>query len=277
VVSESSTLGAADVATSFRSADGLHLAGSMRLPSPLTSVTVLVHGGGANRDEGGFFTRLATELASAGVASLRFDLRGHGDSEGTQEDLTLSGVVNDVRAAVEHARHLTGGAPVNVLGASFSGGICGFYAAQFPAEVRRLVLLNPLVNYKKRFIDDKPYWTDGRIDEAAARELTQHGFLAHSPTFKLGRPLLNEVFYLRPDDMLSSIVTPTLVVHGTGDTFVPVESSRAAVSRIAGEARLLEIDGAQHGFAAHDDPQYLDPRTVQWQAFVVRSVAEWLA
>jgi pimeloyl-ACP methyl ester carboxylesterase len=277
VTSVSKIPAATDEVTTFYSVDGLRLTGSILLPSASSSITVLVHGGGANRNEGGFFTRLAAGLAQAGVASLRFDLRGHGDSEGRQEDLTLSGVVNDIRAAVEHARHRTGDAPVNVLGASFSGGLCGFYAAQFPAEIRRLVLLNPLINYKKRFIDDKPYWTDGHIDLAAGRDLAEHGFLNHSPTFKLGRPLLNEVFYLRPDEALSSIVTPTLVVHGTGDTFVPVESSRAAVNRIAGDARLLEIEGAQHGFAAHEDPQYVDPRTVEWQAFVVHAVADWLA
>jgi hypothetical protein len=45
------------------------------------------------------------------------------------------------------------------------------------------------LNYKKRFIDDKPYWTDDHLDEAAAWELTQRGSLRHSPTFKLGRAL----------------------------------------------------------------------------------------
>jgi fermentation-respiration switch protein FrsA (DUF1100 family) len=88
--------------------------------------------------------------------------------------------------------------------------------------------------------------------------------------------LLNEVFHLRPDHAISEVTTPTLFVHGTRDTFVPVDSSRTYARLVRGEARLLEIDGAQQGFAVHDDPQYLDPQTGQWQAFVIRSVAEWL-
>ena len=32
----------------------------------------------------------------------------------------------------------------------------------------------------------------------------------------------------------------------------------------------MEIDGAQHGFAVHDDPQYLNPQSQEWQAFVIR-------
>jgi fermentation-respiration switch protein FrsA (DUF1100 family) len=137
--------------------------------------------------------------------------------------------------------------------------------------------LNPLIEYRRRFVDDKPYWHGGSIDEAAGRELAERGWLAHSPTFRLGRPLLNEVFYLRPDDAMADVLTPTLFVHGTGDTFVPVDSSRRYVAQVRAEARLLEIDAAQHGFAVHDDPQYQDPQTAVWQASVVQAVVGWLA
>jgi alpha-beta hydrolase superfamily lysophospholipase len=65
---------------------------------------VLVHGGGVTREEGGFFTRLAVGLGEAGVASLRFDLRGHGESEGRQEELTLATILNDIGAALAHVR-----------------------------------------------------------------------------------------------------------------------------------------------------------------------------
>lgn len=164
----------------FRSLDGLRLAGTYAAPMGRPgSVAVLVHGGGVTREEGGFFTRLAGGLAGAGIASLRFDLRGHGDSEGRQEDLTLSGVLNDIRAAVSHAADLAGAVPVHLLGASFGGGICGFYAAQYPGTLAKLVLINPLINYKKRFVDDKPYWIDDHIDDDAGRELLRDGFLPH--------------------------------------------------------------------------------------------------
>jgi pimeloyl-ACP methyl ester carboxylesterase len=263
--------------TTFRSLDGLRLCGTLVVPNQSASnAAVLVHGGGVNRDEGGFFTRLALGLSDAGLPSLRFDFRGHGESDGRQEDLTLSGVANDIRAAVAHVRETTAAESVNVIGASFAGGICAFYASRHADHVRRLVLFNPLLNYKKRFIEDKPYWHDDRISPEAAEELSEHGFVPHSPTFKLGRPLLNEVFYLRPNEELGKVVAPTLIVHGTRDTFVPVDSSRAAIAEIAGRAELIEVEGAQHGLAVPDDPQYLDPQTRKWQASVIQAVTGWL-
>ncbi len=263
-------------ATEFRSLDGLRLRGTLVVPSASRpNAAVLVHGGGVTREEGGFFTRLASGLASAGIASLRFDFRAHGESEGRQEDLTLAGVVNDIRSAVAHVRETTGSGPVHLIGASFGGGISAFFAATYPEQVQSLVLLNPLLNYKKRFVDDKSYWVNEQISEEAGRKLTEEGFIAHSPSFKLGRPLLNEIFYLRPHEAVRDIVAPTLVVHGTHDTFIPVESSRRYVQEIRGKAKLLEIEGAQHGFAIHDDPEYRDPQSQEWQAFVIQSVTDW--
>jgi len=270
--------GSASRQVEFRSLDGLRLRGTLAVPSsPRGPAVVLVHGGGVTREEGGFFARLAAGLAEAGFPSLRFDFRAHGDSEGQGEDLTIAGVANDIHAAVTHVREMTGSGPVSLIGASFGGGISAFFAARYPDQVRRVVLFNPLLDYRKRFIDDKPEWNGDQISEHAGQKLTAQGFLAHSPAFKLGRALLNEIFYLNPRKALSELTAPTLLVHGTRDTFVPVESSRAAVGQVTrAEARLIEIDGAQHGFAVHDDPLYREPQTQQWQASVIRSVTAWL-
>lgn len=260
----------------FRSLDGLVLKGTLvELPNA-AGVAVLVHGGGVNRDEGGFFGRLADGLAAVGISSLRFDFRAHGESEGRHEDLTLAGIANDIRAAVGVVEDGTRGEGINLIGTSFGGGIAAFYASCYPAQVRRLVLLNPLLNYKKRFIDDKPYWHDGFIDDEAGEQLRRQGYVSHSPAFKLGRPLLNEVFYVQPHMLLKSVTAPTLFVHGTRDTFIPVESSREYVRQVGGGGVLVEVDGAQHGFAVHEDPEYREPQTQAWQAHVIQSIAQWL-
>ena len=264
--------------TWFYSSDGLRLAGTITRPvSPGGAAAVLAHGGGVTREEGGFFARLAAGIAEAGIAVLRFDLRGHGDSEGRQEDLTICSVTNDIEAAIGHVRDQTGSGAAHLYGTSFSGGICAFFAAQHAGQLRSLTLANPLLDYKRRFIDEKPYWHDGRIDADAGRLLAEHGYLEHSPAFRLGRPLLNEVFRIDPRTALNTLAVPALFLHGTRDTFVPVESSRIAVAAMArAEARLVEIDGAQHGFAVHDDPGYEQAQTQQWQTSVISTVTGWM-
>ncbi|MFJ3882013.1 alpha/beta hydrolase [Streptomyces sp. NPDC090077] len=261
----------------FRSLDGTKLEGTVAAPSTVgaAGTAVLVHGAGVTREEGGFFRRLAEGLAAVGVQSLRFDLRAHGSSGGRPQDITIAGVANDIRAAGDHLRRETGAAgPPHVIAASFSGGAAALHAASRPQDVERLVLLNPRLDYRDRYVDSRPYFEHDYISATAAHDLNERGFTEKSP-FELGRALHNEVFHLDPDTYLKSVRAPVLLVHGTKDTFVPVESSRRYLPVFA-SAELLELDGAQHGFAVHDDPGYADPQTQIWQAQVIDRVSRFL-
>jgi uncharacterized protein len=158
----------------FETLDGLRLEGTLVAPGPPGRLAaVMVHGGGVTREEGGFFTRLAAGLADRGVTTLRYDLRGHGESEGIQQEATLSAHLNDIRAALETAETVTGAETLHLLGASSGGGLCAYYAAKRPEEIARLVLLNPQLNYKDRYIDQKPHWSNDRLAPDAARQLEQ--------------------------------------------------------------------------------------------------------
>ncbi len=261
----------------FRTLDGLQLAATLVTPNRQPEhAVVLVHGGGVTREEGGFFTRLAGGLGEAGLGSLRFDLRGHGESEGRQEELTLTTILNDIRVALDYVREATGARRLSLLGASFAGGVCAYYGARRSGEIDRLVLLNPQLDYKQRTIDSRPYWSDDRLEEEMARQLEQQGFIQFTPTLRHGRPILNEAFWFDVLAVLPEITAPTLVVHGSKDTFVPIEASRSAMGRFTVEHKLVEIEGAQHGFAVHDDPKYLNPQSQEWQAFVIRTVTDWI-
>lgn len=261
-----------------RTLDGLHLAATLVTPSESTvRAAVLVHGGGVTREEGGFFTRLTDGLAAAGVASLRFDLRGHGESEGRQEELTLVTILNDMRVALAYVREATGAEHVTLNGTSFTGGVAAYYAAHRPLEVSRLLLFNPQLDYKWRTIDSRPYWVNGSITEEAAQGLNERGAIQFTPTLVHGRAMLNEAFWFPAQEALGLVQAPTLIVHGTADTLVPFESSQNAVPRFTAPVQLVPVDGSQHGFAVHDDPQYLDPKSHEYQAFVIRTVADWLS
>jgi hypothetical protein len=37
----------------------------------------------------------------------------------------------------------------------------------------------------------------------------------------------------------------------------------------------MEVDGAQHGFAVHDDPAYVERQTQEWQQAVIDRTVRW--
>ncbi|MFJ1958420.1 dienelactone hydrolase family protein [Streptomyces microflavus] len=157
---------------------------------------------------------------------------------------------------------------MHVIAASFSGGAAALHAAHRPDDVAKLVLLNPRLDYKERYTTSRPGWSDDYLSREMALRLDEHGFTEKSP-FELNRALLNEVFYLDTPAILARVRAPVLMVHGTADTFVPVESSRRHRPMFGGPVELVEFDGAQHGFAVHDDPQYRHPQTQAWQREVI--------
>src|SRR5512134_3521918 len=56
---------------------------------------VMLHGFGSSRNEvGDLFTQQAAALAAEGIASLRIDFRGYGESTGDMADTTFEGMLD---------------------------------------------------------------------------------------------------------------------------------------------------------------------------------------
>ena len=72
--------------------DGLTLRGELLKPDvEKCPVAIIFHGLMANRgmDDSSMFSRIASALAKKGIASVRFDFDGHGESDGDFEDMTV--------------------------------------------------------------------------------------------------------------------------------------------------------------------------------------------
>ena len=266
----------------FRSMDGTALRGTLRAaPHPRMGV-LFVHGITVDRDEDGFYSTFAARLDPAGATSLRFDLRAHGKSGGSYEAVTLSGVINDIGSAYGLlASRLPPGAPAFVVAASFGGGLSACWAAAAAAAAGRgaaprgLVLLNPLLDYGRRMIFDKPYWGGGRLTDAGIARLSGRGWLDHGE-FRIGPAMFNELLYMRPQDRTRDLDIPLLVIHGDRDSVVPYGTAR----RCAGEARdseFVTVEGADHGFVHPDDEDCTHPDTLRFRDVVFKKVLEWAA
>jgi exosortase A-associated hydrolase 1 len=171
-----------DRALSFPCRD-VHLYGIASVPRQARPRGVLIVVGGPQYRAGSHrqFTLLARSLAAQGIAAMRFDYRGMGDSEG--EARTFESVEEDLRAAIDHFM-----AVVPELDEVVIWGLCDaasaamFYAAH-DARVTGLVLLNPwartdegiakatLRHYYRSRLFDAELWkkiATGRFDFAGA-------------------------------------------------------------------------------------------------------------
>ena len=267
----------------FSSADGTALRGTLRAaPRPRMGV-LFVHGITVDRDEDGFYSTFAARLDGTDATSLRFDLRAHGKSGGSYEGVTLSGVINDIGSAYGLlASRLPPGAPAFVVAASFGGGLAACWAAELAAgshahghdvPPKGLVLLNPLFDYGKRMIFDKPYWSGAGLTEGGVSRLSGRGWLDHGE-FKIGPAMFNELLYMRPQAKVRDLGIPLLVIHGNKDSMVPYDIAR----RCAGEARdseFVTVEGADHGFVHPDDEDYTHPDTLRFRDGVFKKVLMW--
>jgi pimeloyl-ACP methyl ester carboxylesterase len=87
---------------------------------------------------------LALRLAKRGFDTLRFDYYGTGDSAGSDDEATDSGMQSDLDFAIEAARDFNGARRVTLLGLRDGAGIAARAAMRKPADIEALVLWDPL-------------------------------------------------------------------------------------------------------------------------------------
>lgn len=258
----------------FRSLDGLRLAGDLVRPSNGAGRTVvLVHGAGVDRHEDGFYDQAVDTLVSAGFGAFRFDLRGHGESEGGPEELTIAGALSDILAAWLHARTLTGEVPTCALASSFGGGLLALAAARLALE--RIVLVNPLLKFRARFLESKAFWSARGLSEEAQEVLEADGVLTHVAPIVMSRAFINDVVWLDPFELATSMAARVLVLHGTEDSRAPFKAAEEWSGRVG--ARLKAFEGAEHGLCVAGDDEFTNPRTLEWQREALEQAVAFFA
>lgn len=165
------------------SCQGAALFGILSLPENPAPRGVLIVVGGPQYRAGSHrqFTELARALAQQGIAAMRFDYRGMGDSEGDKRDFEAVG--DDLRAAVDRLTSAVPGIDEVVIWGLCDGASAAMFYAGGDPRVTGLVLLNPWVRttsglakatlkhyYRARLLDAE-LWRKiarGRFDYAAA-------------------------------------------------------------------------------------------------------------
>ena len=202
--------------------DDLRLSAVLHLP-PVEDPPVVIgsHGLYSNGDSPKQIA-LAERLNASGIAFLRLDHRGCGQSEGHFEVVTtLDGRVRDLQAAVRALEHRLG-APLRLglFGSSFGGSTCLAAAAALRPE-RMVTLAAP--------IDSRSL-----IETARQRSADPLPPLLESEAFQF--------------DLSGSLagVHDLLVIHGENDEVVPLEHGRRIFGAVRDPKQLIVNPGGDH-------------------------------
>ena len=238
---------------------------------------IMMHGWPLSADT---FDDLAMAVANAGLRAIAYDRRGFGRSDQPWGGYDYDTLADDLAAVIEYAE-----APdVTILGFSMGGGEVARYMSRHAGRgIKQAILIASVVPYMLK-TSDNPKGVDQAVFDAAAKGIKEDRAKFWSGFFKdfygvgtLSHPVSDEVLEwsrdvsmqaglkatlecakafsstdFRPD--LASFRVPTLIIHGTSDKTVPIDTSaRQAAAGIAG-GRLIEYDGAPHGLlSSHKD------------------------
>ncbi len=109
-------------------------------------IVILVHGFSSNKNTKNFIL-LRHLLENKGISTFRFDIYGHGESEGKLENITISEGVDDVFQSINYLKQ-QGYNKIGLVGSSF-GGISSLIASAKTNDLFVLALKSPVSNYEE--------------------------------------------------------------------------------------------------------------------------------
>ena len=203
---------------------------------------------------------LAKRLGKKGIATIRFDLFGHGESDGLLQHLTLSRCLHQVDGVMTWIQS-NGYLKVSLVGSSFGGLIAIHTAGKYP-HLHRLALKCPVSNYPR-------IW-QGRLAREGMLRWKKEGviaFLTEDGKAKLDYSYYEDLLRYDAYSVAAQIKTPTLVVHGDADLDVPSEQTIRLFDtlRLPNEKKqLMIIPGADHAFSQQEDFQKMISHIDDW-------------
>jgi uncharacterized protein len=186
-------------------------------------------------------------LIERGIATLRFDFFGQGESPGPFEKITTTLAVGQTLAALDLVKH-KGYQRIGLMGSSFGGLVATLTAAQ-RTDLACLALKCPVVDFAEEL-----------QLEFGNEELARWKATDTIPNIMGGpdRIALRYAFY---EDCLRQIAyeparlitAPTVIVQGDQDEHVPLHQSRRLYDALHVKKHLELLPGADHQFTKRED------------------------
>lgn len=221
--------------------DGLILRGDLELPDQEEyDIVILMHGftGQRNND---ILLAIKDQLLDQGVASLRVDFNGHGESDGLLQDMTVLNELADAKAILDYVKSLDHIKDIYILGHSQGGVVASMMAGYYPDVFKKVVLMAPAATLKddalKGVCMDATYDPHHIPDTLSVRGDTIGGFY-----FRIAQSLpIYEIAALYKG--------PVLLIHGDHDQTVNMIASQRYHDVYQNSTLYIQKD-ADHRFMA---------------------------
>lgn len=205
---------------------------------------------------------LAEKLSELGIASLRIDFRGSGDSEGSFSDMTLEGEVSDALKGLELLSKLpyVDAQRIGLFGRSVGGTVALMTATRF-RHIKSLAAWAPLFDGGQWVDQWKMLHSSGVSEEHRTAKMRINGQVP-------GIGFLRELFTIRMDEDLKVLEhLPFLHIHGEQDVIVAIEhAERYAKAReyAKGQNKFIRLPHSDHDFSHPQEQQLAVNETCQW-------------
>jgi dienelactone hydrolase len=230
-------------------------------------LVVMAHGHGGSKDEAGGFVAIAESLAARGVATIRMDFPGCGESTEPFTANTVTNMMADVAAARAYA---IANAPIDersigMFGYSMGGRLAVLSAAK--AGYKSLGLLAPLGNDGAEGM----YTFMGGADKYAdlAAKAKADGHVMFTTPFGQVQDLSAKWFTdneaAKGLAAIGAFTGRVLFVTGDADTIIPfevIQQTAAAAKKSAG-IEIVRVAGADHGYGFYGGDSRLKAQTVE--------------
>lgn len=243
---------------SFQNDEGESFSGSLDIPSETGKypAAIILHDFRENKDRE-FLFDIASFLSSWRICALRFDFLGHGESEGNFEFMTLSDMIEDVKAGIDFMETVEQVDSENIalIGHGLGGIIAAIYAAA-DERVKALVL----VAVRSHIMDFlKSYYSENEISEW--KNIGVH----HAFDHKLRKGFLEDLENHDILERMSKVKCPVFIISGTNDKRTPFENSRELYMSCNSMKNMDLVEGADHNFTGSHRQYFLE------------TVAAWLS
>ena len=230
-------VGMQSVNVSLPSSTGTAMAGTIDFPdSPPQAFAIFAHCFAGSRHTPGA-ARVSKQLTNFGIATLRFDFPGLGQSEGDFADTCFSQNVADIQAAADWLA-ANYSAPQLLMGHSL-GGAAALAAANNIRSLKAVATIGAPFDPAHSVL----HYADkiGEVDANGEVEVTLGG-----RALTISRLFLEDLAETNPEDYLPRLRKPLMVLHSPIDQTVGIDNAQNIFRTTRYPKSLVALDKADH-------------------------------